>query len=468
MRCAIARRGGVSYAASITHDTSSTPCQHLDTTRVRAERLAQLRAAMARHQVDAFIVPSADPHLSEYLPGRWQGREWLSGFTGSVGTFIATSDFAGVWTDGRYYTQAEQELAGTEHPADEDPVRRQPAAHRLAGREHASRARPSPSTRACWAWPWRACWAMRWTRAASSCAPTSTCWTTIWDDRPGLPPDAGVRTRGAVRRRWRAPTSCTPTRNAMAQAGRRAPLHLDPGRHRLPVQPARRRRQLQPGVPGARAGRADRRHPVRRRRQDRRRAARAPGAGRRARRAVRRRRRPRWPRCRPTAALLLDPRRVTAGMRAAVPQRVRVVEAINPTTFAKSRKLRRRSSITCARRWSRTAPRCANSSPGSSRRWPIATRAPLTEVHDRRAHHRRARAPSRLRQPQLRHHRRLQRQRRDHALPRHAGALRRHRRRRPAADRLRRPVPGRHHRHHARGPGRHAVAPRRSATSRWC
>jgi len=85
-----------------------------ETTSLRAERLAQLRAAMARQGVDAFIVPSADPHLSEYLPGRWKGREWLSGFTGSVGTFIATADFAGVWTDGRYYTQAEQELAGTE------------------------------------------------------------------------------------------------------------------------------------------------------------------------------------------------------------------------------------------------------------------------------------------------------------------------------------------------------------------
>ena len=85
-----------------------------DSTRVRAERLEKLRAAMARHQVDAFIVTSADPHLSEYLPGRWKGREWLSGFTGSVGTFIATHDFAGVWTDGRYYTQAENELAGTD------------------------------------------------------------------------------------------------------------------------------------------------------------------------------------------------------------------------------------------------------------------------------------------------------------------------------------------------------------------
>ena len=67
---------------------------------------------MARHGIDAYIVPSSDPHLSEYLPRRWQGREWLSGFTGSVGTFIITADFAGVWTDGRYWTQAETELAG--------------------------------------------------------------------------------------------------------------------------------------------------------------------------------------------------------------------------------------------------------------------------------------------------------------------------------------------------------------------
>ncbi|WP_317204766.1 aminopeptidase P family protein [Janthinobacterium sp.] len=78
-----------------------------------AARLAQLRHAMREQRIDALIVPSADPHLSEYLPGRWQGREWLSGFTGSVGTFIATADFAGVWTDARYWTQAETELAGS-------------------------------------------------------------------------------------------------------------------------------------------------------------------------------------------------------------------------------------------------------------------------------------------------------------------------------------------------------------------
>ncbi|PXW16902.1 aminopeptidase P family protein [Paraburkholderia caballeronis] len=77
------------------------------------ERIAALRAAMAREGVAATLVPSADPHLSEYLPPRWQGRQWLSGFTGSVGTLVVTADFAGVWVDSRYWVQAEQQLAGT-------------------------------------------------------------------------------------------------------------------------------------------------------------------------------------------------------------------------------------------------------------------------------------------------------------------------------------------------------------------
>lgn len=78
-----------------------------------AQRLQQLRHHMARHQIDACIVPSADPHLSEYLPERWQGRAWLSGFTGSVGTLIVTQHDAGLWADTRYWVQAEQELAGS-------------------------------------------------------------------------------------------------------------------------------------------------------------------------------------------------------------------------------------------------------------------------------------------------------------------------------------------------------------------
>jgi len=76
-------------------------------------RLAALRAAMQQHDINAVLVPSADPHLSEYLPAHWSAREWLSGFTGSAGTLIVTTDQAGLWTDSRYFSQAEQQLAGS-------------------------------------------------------------------------------------------------------------------------------------------------------------------------------------------------------------------------------------------------------------------------------------------------------------------------------------------------------------------
>ncbi len=77
------------------------------------QRLALVRQAMAAEGIDALLVPSADPHLSEYLPGYWQGRQWLSGFHGSVGTLVVTAGFAGLWVDSRYWEQAEHELAGS-------------------------------------------------------------------------------------------------------------------------------------------------------------------------------------------------------------------------------------------------------------------------------------------------------------------------------------------------------------------
>ncbi|PMS34757.1 Xaa-Pro aminopeptidase [Trinickia symbiotica] len=76
-------------------------------------RLARLREAMAREGLAAYIVPSSDPHLSEYPPERWEGRRWLSGFTGSAGTLVVTADFAGLWADSRYWSQAEVQLAGS-------------------------------------------------------------------------------------------------------------------------------------------------------------------------------------------------------------------------------------------------------------------------------------------------------------------------------------------------------------------
>ncbi|KHK62306.1 aminopeptidase P family protein [Pseudomonas frederiksbergensis] len=77
------------------------------------QRLVRIRQLMREEGIHALLVPSADPHLSEYLPGYWQGRQWLSGFHGSVGTLIVTLDFAGVWADSRYWEQATKELEGS-------------------------------------------------------------------------------------------------------------------------------------------------------------------------------------------------------------------------------------------------------------------------------------------------------------------------------------------------------------------
>jgi Xaa-Pro aminopeptidase len=76
-------------------------------------RISQLQEVLARENVHALLVPSADPHLSEYLPPRWQGRQWLSGFTGSMATLVVARDRAVLFADSRYWVQAEAELAGT-------------------------------------------------------------------------------------------------------------------------------------------------------------------------------------------------------------------------------------------------------------------------------------------------------------------------------------------------------------------
>lgn len=76
-------------------------------------RLAQMRALMSEGGVQAVIVPQADPHQGEYLAPHWQVRRWLSGFTGSAGDLVVTSDKAALWTDSRYFIQAAAQLEGT-------------------------------------------------------------------------------------------------------------------------------------------------------------------------------------------------------------------------------------------------------------------------------------------------------------------------------------------------------------------
>ena len=79
-----------------------------------AARLAALRDEMRREHLSAFIFPSSDPHNSEYVPPRWEGRTWISGFDGSAGTAVVTLHSAALWTDSRYFLAAEEQLADTE------------------------------------------------------------------------------------------------------------------------------------------------------------------------------------------------------------------------------------------------------------------------------------------------------------------------------------------------------------------
>lgn len=78
-------------------------------------KLIQLRKHMSQLGLSAYIIPSSDPHQSEYVADHWKCREWISGFTGSAGIAIVTHDHAGLWTDSRYFLQAEDELAHSQY-----------------------------------------------------------------------------------------------------------------------------------------------------------------------------------------------------------------------------------------------------------------------------------------------------------------------------------------------------------------
>lgn len=77
------------------------------------KRIEALRLQMSSQKIAAFIIPSTDPHISEYVAPRWKSRAWISGFTGSAGTVVVTTTEAGLFTDSRYFLQAEQQLAGS-------------------------------------------------------------------------------------------------------------------------------------------------------------------------------------------------------------------------------------------------------------------------------------------------------------------------------------------------------------------
>jgi len=80
---------------------------------VHVKRRAGVRALMKKKKLDALVIPSSDPHLGEYVPDHWRVIRWLTGFTGSAGNVVITRTFAGLWTDSRYFIQAEEQLAGS-------------------------------------------------------------------------------------------------------------------------------------------------------------------------------------------------------------------------------------------------------------------------------------------------------------------------------------------------------------------
>ncbi len=100
-----------------------------------AERLTFLREVMRREKIDAFIIPSGDAHHSEYVADHWKSREWISGFTGSAGTAVITMNSAALWTDSRYFLQANEQLANTEYQLMKMAVDGTPSIEEWLGRE---------------------------------------------------------------------------------------------------------------------------------------------------------------------------------------------------------------------------------------------------------------------------------------------------------------------------------------------
>ena len=80
---------------------------------MKTNKLSELRFRLKERGLYGFIIPSNDPHFGEYIQDYYKCREWISGFTGSAGTVVVTLNQAALWTDSRYFIQAEMQLAGS-------------------------------------------------------------------------------------------------------------------------------------------------------------------------------------------------------------------------------------------------------------------------------------------------------------------------------------------------------------------
>jgi Xaa-Pro aminopeptidase len=296
-------------------------------------RIEKVRDALRRHGLAAVLVPSSDPHLSEYLPARWQGRQWLSGFTGSMGTLVVTLDTAAVFADSRYWVQAEAELAGTG-----TELVKIPTGNSSAHVEWLARHVPAGATVGVDGSVLGLAAAQQLqtalTAARVNLRTDFDALAEVWPERPGLP-DAAVYEHRAPEAPLPRAAKLAQVRAAMAQHGathhfistvddiawlfnlRGADVSFNPVFLAHALVDARgvtlfvADGKVAPALQAALAGDGVRVAPY----ADATTALAAlPGE----------------------AVLLIDPKRVTFGARSAV--KVRVVEAINPSTLAKSRK----------------------------------------------------------------------------------------------------------------------------------
>lgn len=300
-----------------------------------ASRLARLREAMRLQHIDACVVPSADPHLSEYLPARWMTREWLSGFTGSAGTLVVTADWAGLWADSRYWTQAEAQLADT-GIALMKITGSNVQAHVGWLAENLRKGQTTAVDGDVLGWSVAQQMEKAFADKAIVLRTDLDVPGSVWTDRPPLPvapiyphlppfatvarPEKLAATRDAMRAQgadWHFLSTLDDIAWLLNLRGNDLPyspffiahLLLGPQRATLfvadgKIAPDLRRQLADDGIDLAPYGQA----------------AAALAA------------------LPPTAPLLLDPRRVTLGLRRQVPTAEKVIEAISPTIFAKSRK----------------------------------------------------------------------------------------------------------------------------------
>ena len=298
-------------------------------------RLTQVREAMQGHAIDAILVPSSDPHLSEYLPAHWQSREWLSGFTGSMGTLVVSATKAALFADSRYWTQAEAELAGSGIVLERITSASSPAHVEWLARELASSQTLAVDAQVI------GLAAAKTLRNALDAAGVKLrtgidLFAEIWADRPALPV--------APVYEHEAPHATQSRADKLAQL--RSAMHAHGATHHListlddiawlfnlrgsdvsynPVFLAHALIDAAQATLFIADGKVDAALRARLATDGVRIASYSQAASAVAALPA-------------DAVLLIDPRRVTLGLREQVPEGVRVVEAINPSTLAKSRK----------------------------------------------------------------------------------------------------------------------------------